>query len=515
MDIKDIYFAAVKYLDPRIVSHALRVAEKVPYVKELIEGEYRELASEMQDSLHPYDDDYEVMSRIPEEGRDRDEILSEMRSLSELEDGRWKAGLVSGAVYHGGKEHVDFLNEVYAVNSQTNPLHSDLWPRIAKYEAEIVSMTARMLNGPAAAAWSGEAVSGVVTSGGTESIMLAVKAYRDHALKYLKIKKPEIVVPSSAHAAFDKAAECFDMRIKHINVGKDYRADVKAMRKALTSETVLLVGSAPCFPHGVIDPIEELAGLALERGIGFHTDACLGGFMLPFAEALGYDVPPFDFRVAGVTSMSADTHKYGYAPKGTSVVLYAHEELMHCQYFKTTTWPGGVYFTPTFAGSRPGSLIAGCWASMVAMGRSGYVESARAVLATADEIKAGITDIPGIELLGEPLWVIAFTSTDSGVYEVVERMSDRGWNLNTLQNPPAAHLCITLAHARENIAGKFLADLREASAEARGKGVDGEEKTALYGLATTFPDKRLVDRGLDIYMDTLYRVRPASGDEKV
>jgi sphinganine-1-phosphate aldolase len=331
-----------------------------------------------------------------------------------------------------------------------------------------------------------DGVCGVVTSGGTESIMLAMKAYRDWARKEKGIRRPEMVVPVTAHAAFDKAAECFGIRIRHVPVGADCRADVREASKAVNRNTIVLAGSAPPFPHGTIDPIKDLSELARRNGIGFHTDACLGGFILPWAEELGYEVPPFDFRLAGVTSMSVDTHKFGYASKGTSVVLYRGYELRHYQYFKATDWPGGVYFTPTLAGSRPGALSAACWAAMLSTGRNGYLDATRKVLETADTIKEGIRRMD--------------------IYEVMEHMAEKGWSLNGLQNPSCVHICVTLRHTQTGVAERFLEDLESAvrSAERGPKGKGS--KLAMYGVAATFPDRRLVGEALDMFLDTLYEV---------
>ncbi len=312
-------------------------------------------------TVRDYRAKYETFSALPNEGRDRDVVLAEMAEMAALEAARWEDGYASGSVYNGDPDHVEFLNQVYALNSQANPLHTDLWPSAVKYESEIVAMTAAMLgaadigDGPG----TDTGVVGTLSSGGSESIQLAMKTYRDHARATRGITEPQMIVPISAHAAFDKAAQYFGIEIVHIPTGPDGRADVAATEAAITDNTVVIVGSSPSYPHGVVDPIAALSELARERGIGFHTDACLGGFVLPWAEKLGYPVPGFDFRLPGVTSMSADTHKYGYAAKGTSVVLYRTLELRHFQYFTTTDWPGGLYCSPTFAGSRPGALERG------------------------------------------------------------------------------------------------------------------------------------------------------------
>jgi sphinganine-1-phosphate aldolase len=314
-----------------------------------------------------------------------------------------------------------------------------------------------------------------------------------------------VVAPATAHVAFDKAAQYFGIRLVRVPVGPDYRADVAAMARAVTRRTVALVGSAPTFPHGVIDPIEDLAAVAAERRIGFHTDACLGGFVLPWARRLGYDVPAFDFSVPGVTSMSADTHKFGYAAKGTSVVLYRGTELRSHQYFTATEWPGGLYFSPTLAGSRPGGLSAACWAAMVATGEDGYLEATRRVLATGAAIRDGIAAIPQLRVLGDPLWVIAFASDTVDVYRVLERMTRRGWSLNGLHRPAAVHLCVTLRHTEPGVGERFLADLRSSVAETLAQPGDDRGLAPVYGLAATLPFRGVVRDLLKRYIDLLYR----------
>jgi sphinganine-1-phosphate aldolase len=361
-------------------------------------------------------------------------------------------------------------------------------------------MTAGMLG---AAEAEGQ-VCGSVSSGGTESILLAMKAYRDCARAERGILQPEIVVPETAHAAFDKAAEYFGIRRVNVPVGPDLRADVAAMRAAITEQTIALVASTPSYPHGVIDPVDELAELARSRGIGLHVDACLGGFILPFARELGYAVPPFDFRVRGVTSMSADTHKYGYAAKGTSVVLYAEPALRRYQYFVATDWPGGLYFSPTLSGSRPGALSAACWAALVHMGRDGYLDAARRILDTAARIRDGVQRIPGLRLLGDSLWIITFGADEFDIYRVLDAMSHRGWSLNGLHRPACVHLCITLRHTEPGVAERFLQDLSESADEARDTSAGGSGLAPIYGLAASLPVRGAVADLIRRYVDLLY-----------
>ncbi|HNK64508.1 MAG TPA: aminotransferase class V-fold PLP-dependent enzyme, partial [Anaerolineales bacterium] len=380
MNLEDFLMKNIGKLPAPMVTWVEKRMKSIPSIRGKIDKEYDEMMAGLESSLKPYKGSYPVFDKLPAKGRDREEILHEMESLREREESQWKDGFVSGAVYHGDETHIAFLNQIYALNSQSNPLHADVWPSTTKFEAEIVSMTAAMLNG--------ESACGTLSSGGTESIMLAMKTYRDWARDTKGITRPEMIAPVTAHAAFDKASQYFGIKMVKVPVDANSRADVNAVRRAINRNTVVIVGSAPSFPHGAIDPIAEMSELARQHNVGFHTDACLGGFVLPWAERLGYNVPGFDFRLPGVTSISVDTHKYGYAAKGTSVILYRSRELRHYQYYTASEWPGGLYFSPTFAGSRPGALSAACWAALTSMGEHGYLEATQKILATADYIKA-------------------------------------------------------------------------------------------------------------------------------
>jgi glutamate/tyrosine decarboxylase-like PLP-dependent enzyme len=333
-----------------------------------------------------------------------------------------------------------------------------------------------------------------------------MKTYRDWARDQKKITRPEMIVPVTAHAAFEKAAEYFKIKIKRIPVDADYRADVAAARQAITRNSVVLVGSAPSFPHGMVDPIEALSEVAKERGIGFHTDACLGGFVLPWAEKLGYEVPRFDFRLPGVTSISADTHKYGYAAKGTSVILYRGPALRRYQYFTSTDWPGGLYFSPTFAGSRPGALSAACWAAMVKTGKNGYLTASRKILETASKIKKGIQEISDLYILGDPLWVIAFGSKTLDIYRVMDYLTSRRWSLNGLHHPSCVHLCVTLRHTQPGVADRFIDDLKAGVDMVRNHPDADSHMAPIYGMAANLPVRSVVGNLLERYIDLLYKI---------
>jgi sphinganine-1-phosphate aldolase len=492
----------LSHLNPHLAAWLERRLTAIPRVGGAIEEQYDDLLHDLEASVKPYRAAFASFTRLPTTGLPCDEILAEMEALCAIEKPRWQDGYASGAVYHGDAAHIDFLNRVYALNSQSNPLHSDLWPSAAKYEAEIVSMVAHLLGADAA----GDEICGTVSSGGTESILLAMKAYRDQARDRKGITRPEMIMPVTAHAAFEKAAQYFNIKPIRIPVDQNYRANVDAARAAITRNTIVIVGSAPSFPHGMIDPIEALSEIARQQQIGFHTDACLGGFILPFAEKLGYPVPPFDFRLPGVTSLSVDTHKYGYAAKGNSVVLYRGTELRRYQYYTAADWPGGLYFSPTFAGSRPGALSAAGWAALIAIGEQGYLDATQKILETAAYIRRSIEAIPELRVLGDPLWAIAFTSDVLDIYRVMEFMTERKWSLNGLHKPSAVHLCVTLRHTQPGVAERFADDLKTAVEHVKTQPASHGGLAPIYGMAATIPFRGMVSELLKRYIDLLYKV---------
>ncbi|MCL5681008.1 MAG: aspartate aminotransferase family protein [Candidatus Thermoplasmatota archaeon] len=441
----------------------------------------QEMMKEMEKIFKPYETSEMSFREIPEKGVEKTTILTEMEKIISKESEKWKEGKVSGAVYHGGIEHIEFSNSVMALASQNNPLHPDVWPSSLKFEREIVSMVTRMLHGD-------DFVRGSITSGGTESILLAVKTYRDMAKVERGIKEPEIIYPKSAHAAFEKACQYFGIRGVVTGLRDDFSADPEDIKEKITKNTIGIVASAPCFPYGVIDPISDISRIAEDKGIPFHVDACLGGFLLPWAKEIGADVPDFDFSLPGVTSISIDTHKYGFAPKGTSVVLYRNSEIIKHQYFATSGWTGGIYFSPTMAGSRPGALPAAAWASMLEMGKSGYREGARRILETTSKIRKYVESMDELTLLGKSHFVVAFTSKKLNIYQIMEKMSEKGWSLNGLNHPPGVHFAVTLAHTRDGVPEKFDSDLRKSIEEVE-KNPGEETGTApVYGMAATFPE---------------------------
>jgi glutamate/tyrosine decarboxylase-like PLP-dependent enzyme len=396
---------------------------------------------------------------LPAQGKPADEVLAAMRAARER-DARWHEGRAWSLVFFADDELSQFLTEAYILFFSENGLNPMAFPSLKKFEAEVVAMTAGLLGGD-------EATAGNMTSGGTESLLLAVLAAREWGRAHdPPILEPEMILPISAHPAFDKAAHYFDVKVVRTPVDDRFRADVTAVRHAMTRNTVLIVGSAPSYPHGVVDPIAGLAQVAAERGILCHVDACVGGMMLPFVRRLGYPVPAFDLSIPGVTSISVDLHKYGYSAKGASVILYKDPALRRRQFFATADWPGGIYASPTMAGTRPGGPIAAAWAIMTRLGEDGYLALADTTMRAATRLREGITAIDGLKIIGDPtMSLLAIGSDTLNVYEVGDEMSLRGWHLDRQQSPPSLHLTVTAGHAPH--VETFLADLAQAAARAR------------------------------------------------
>jgi glutamate/tyrosine decarboxylase-like PLP-dependent enzyme len=392
--------------------------------------------------------------QLPDTSSKQETVLAQMREMK-AQDADWEGGRTWSLIYPAGEEVDELLraaNDLYVFENALNPFR---FPSLRRMEDDVCSMTAGLLHAP-------EGSGGAMTSGGTESILMAVKTARDRARSERGIERPEMVVPRSAHPAFAKAAAYLGLAIHLIPLNDDQRADVAAAEKLLNENTALLAGSAPNYPFGVIDPIPELAALAAERGINFHTDSCLGGFLLPFLEELGEKIPPFDFRVPGVTTISADVHKYGYCTKGASVITHRTQDSLHKhQLFVYRDWPGGTYGSFAMAGARPAAPIAAAWAVMNFLGREGYLKLAAVVRDTTRKIRDGIDAIPELQIWADPaMSVLAFGSDRVDIAAIGDVMDDRGWHLDRQHGPEALHIMVSPAHAK--VADNFLEDLRFA-----------------------------------------------------
>jgi len=437
---------------------------------------------------------------FPENGIPGEHLLKEMEEISK-DDVKWEEGKVWSLVYHASDKHTELLKKSYNMFFSKNALSPLAFPSLKKFETEVVSMAVDLFRGD-------RKCCGSLTSGGTESIALAVKTYRDWARdKFPEIKKPEMLLPSSAHPAFYKGADYFDVKAVKIPVDKKtHRADIKAMEKALNKNTILIVGSACDFPRGVVDPISELAVLAQDHGIGMHVDSCLGGFMLPFVRKLGYELPDFDFSVPGVTSMSADVHKYGYGAKGASVILYRTDKLWKHQFSVYTDWSGGVYISTTMRGTRPGGAIAAAWVAMKSLGMDGYMKLAKIVMEATKKLIEGINSIPELYIIGDPVMsVFSFTSDEINIFQLGDELDKKGWHLDRIQFPSALHMMVNPHHA--DVTDGFLNDLRKAISEVRKHPEKvSEGDSAMYGMIASMPDRAKVKNFIINFLKTQYKI---------
>lgn len=434
------------------------------------------------------------MSRYSK-GKSREEVLALLQEMK-AKDANYAAGKTWSLVYYAGEEITNLAKEAYMTFFHENALNPMAFPSLARMEREVIGYARELLHGD-------EKVVGSMTSGGTESIMMAVKTARDLArAERPHITAPEMVLPITVHPAFEKAAHYFGVKPVHIPVDGDYRADIAAARAAITENTILLVGSAPAYPQGIIDPIEELAALAVEKELKFHVDACLGGFMLPYVEKLGHAIPAFDFRVEGVTSISADLHKYGYTAKGASVILYRNKSIRRYQFFSYADWPGGLFASPSIAGTRPGGGIAAAWAVVHHLGMDGYLKLAERVMKTTRALLDGIAAIDEIHILGKPeMSVFAIGSERLNVFALADVMESYGWHMDRQQHPDSLHFMVTPAH--EGIVEEFLADLQRAVryVEEHHDEVVQSGTAPMYGMVGSLPDRTLAREMLLDVMD--------------
>jgi sphinganine-1-phosphate aldolase len=434
---------------------------------------------------------------VPKHGRSADDILADLRARA-TSDTNWRGGRVFSLVYHAGEAHERLLQQAHAQYASANLLNPMAFKGLKQLETEIIQMAAGMFHGPSTAV-------GTVTSGGTESILCAVAAYRDRARRKRPwIVFPELIAPSTVHPAFDKAAHYFGIKLVKVPVGPDFRADVKKMAKAISWRTIALVGSAPQYAHGVVDPISELGALAQKHKLPLHVDACVGGYLLPWLEKLGRPIPLWDFRVPGVTSISADLHKYAYAGKGASTLVWRSIEDMRHQIFVATDFPGGIYASPTMIGTRPGGPIAAAWATLQGLGEDGYLELHGKAADAADRFRAGISAIPGLALLGKSdSTIVAYAAIGTNTYALADRMEERGWTMDRQQRPASIHLTVTANHAA--IVDDYLADLRASLAELRANPALAKSGSApMYGMAAKMPVRRLVASNVRKMIADLY-----------
>jgi len=383
-----------------------------------------------------------MMTTLPDAGLPREDILGALRAMS-ADDFSWQDGRLSAYAFASGQEAERIARDAFFQHFSVNALGARrAFPGLRRMEAEVVSIGLQLLRAPAGAA-------GFMTTGGTESILAAVRASRNaaRARPGRARHRGNIVAPATAHPAFTKAADLMDLDLRRVPVGGDYRSDASAMAAAMDGDTIMLVGSAPCFPYGVIDRIDELSELALARDAWLHVDACVGGYIAPFARMLGHPVPDFDLALPGVRSLSADLHKFGYCPKPASTVFYRRAEDARHQAFEYDDWPSGRYVTDTVVGTRPGAAVAAAWAMLHAMGRDGYLDSTRRVLDLAARYRQRYAACPGLRIVGQPhLSLMAVAADDVDLHRVGECLKARGWLPGMIRAPRGLHHMLSLLH---------------------------------------------------------------------
>ena len=415
-----------------------------------------------------------MTNRFPPKGRTRDEILAELEAGKD-EDVDWRGGRIGLYTHFGGDDVLEIAKDASRMYFSENALGASAFPSLARLENDVIAWTLGLLNG-------GDDAAGSMTSGGTESILMGVKTARDWARDtHPDVDKPVVVAPYSAHPAFNKAAHYLGIEVKRVPVGDDFRADIGRMAEAIDDRTIMLVASAPQFAHGVIDPISDIAELAQGRNLWLHVDACVGGFIAPFARKLGRLVPPFDFTVPGVMSMSADLHKYGFTAKGASTFLLSNQAHRKYQVFEFDEWSRGHYASPTIPGSRPGGPIAAAWAVLSYLGWDGYLRIAGELLDAIDRLKAGITAIDGLTIIGDPpLTILSYTSENCDIRAVAEAMTNRGWFVTRSADPRAIHMgMLTMTHVP--VVDQYLSDLTRSVEEAKSGTIEITEQAITYG----------------------------------
>lgn len=408
------------------------------------------------------------MRTLPKTSSTVEDVMRDMRAM-QTHDGDYRASRTWGLIYNAGPEVDRVLHEAVDHTLKENALNPIVFPSLREMQRDVVSVAADLFHG-------GEDVGGAMTSGGTESIFMAVKTARDKARAERGITNGKLIIPRTAHPAFVKAAHLLDIEYVHVPTREGLRTYAEDMEPLLDKDTVLAVGAAPSYPFGMIDPIADMAALAASKAIPFHVDACLGGFMLPWVERLGHPVAPWDFRVPGVTSISADLHKYGYATKGASVVLHRPKANLRYQVFQFADWPGGIYGTQAFQGTKPAPPIAAAWAVLHLLGEEGYLKLAKQAMDAARRLIEGINAMPDAHVWGEPdMTVVAIGSSTHDIFAVGDMLNQKGWHFDRQEGPPALHLMASPTHVHN--VGEFLADLRHALDHHTGS----SEKTATYG----------------------------------
>ena len=481
-----------------ILKNPKKYLMKIPVLRESIHCEIKKNTKVMEQGMNT---EYLNHIELPDHSYSDDELQAQIETMNSYQKDKKK---ISGIIYHGEQEHLDRLGKIFNQFLTSNPLHPDIFPEIREMEIDIINMTKQMYKGD-------DECCGNLTYGGTESLLLACLTYRDYYREEKGVLKPNIVCFDTVHPAIDKAGHYFGIDIRKVKVEENSNTgSVNNIKKLINKNTILIIGSAPSYPHGIIDPILDLSDLALEKGVGFHLDACMGGFLIPFLD----DFTEINFEdCPGITSISLDTHKYGYSLKGSSVLLMKSWKYKKYQHFIQKDWNGGIYATPTMMGSKSGALIASTWASMLYTGKNEYTRIAKQIQDNVKIIRQEFTDNDIVSIVGEPnLNIIGMKCWEKNrwrinIYHIIEKMKAREWNLTIMQKPASFHFCLTKLHTNE-VCQKFCKDLKECITELKEEDMSERKLTgsvALYGSSQGVKEGMFIDEVIHDFLFLLTR----------
>ena len=449
---------------------------RIGFIRDAINNQIKKNTKQLEIDMNTT---YPNYTELPEHSYSEDELQAQIKTMNTYKKDKNK---ISGIIYHGKQKHLDRLGKIFNQFLTSNPLHPDIYPEIREMEIDIINMTTQMYKG-------GSECCGNLTYGGTESLLLACLTYRDYFREEKRVVKPNIVCFDNVHPAIDKAGHYFGIEIRKVKSGVDINTGlISNIKKKMNRNTILIIGSAPSYPHGIIDPVFKMSELALEKRIGFHLDACMGGFLIPFLD----DFTGINFEECpGITSISLDTHKYGYSLKGSSVLLMKSWKYKKYQHFIQKDWNGGIYATPTMMGSKSGALIASTWASMLYIGKKKYIRIAKQIQDNVKMIKEEFRNNDLVSIVGDPnLNIIGMKCSAKNIwqiniYHIIEKMKGREWNLTIMQNPASFHFCLTKVHTLE-ACQLFCNDLKECIQKLKDEDISERKLTgsvALYGTS--------------------------------
>ena len=504
-----------------VLGNLIDLMTQIPFVGKKVQSTLDKEKSEMIDKISEMvkNENLDKIAgaknkEIPQKGMEKNELLSLIKQFRGPQiETSYSKGTSFGGVYIDDHEHEQLLAQAYSIYVETNALYPEVFPAVRKFEAEVVRMTISVFNGD-------DNCCGSMTSGGTESILMAIKAYREYFHKtHSHLTKPQMIVATSAHPAFAKAAHYFNIEMIVVPVDPvTFKMSIPHVAQAMNPKVMVIVGSAPGFPHGIMDDISALSEIAIKWSVALHVDCCLGSLLVPFLREIKAILEPFDFTIKGVTSISCDIHKYGYAPKGNSVICYRDRKYFKCQIFSYTEWSGGSYSSPSASGSRSGAIMAAAWTAMISLGQEGYLQAAKDIQITFQTLLSGIQSIPQLQVLGQPdSCIIAFIIKPEHVKKeeqtlcIADEMKERGWmNLACMQKPIALHIQV-MHRAKTFDANQWINDLKVSVTEVLKNIKSGSDKykdglSPVYGMAAKLPARKVVGDLLTEYTEALLKV---------